>query len=132
MLEALAPGALIMNRSDESNSGLISLAVPDNMNLRDVCSSYDGAIQVFIANTDIRENELIESLSKMKLDRFDLKKIGVLEYSYFDEAPSNRVATVAYIDGPNNIKLVKTGVYDLDIVRQASSRISQYEIGEWA
>lgn len=60
----------------------------------------------------------------MKLDGFDLDKIGILEYPYFDEYPANRVATVVYIYGPNNIKLVKTGVYDFDIMKQASSKIS--------
>ena len=60
-----------------------------------------------------------------------MNKIGILEYPYFDEDPVNRIATVAYIYGPNSIKLVKAGVYDFDIVKQASSKISQYEIGEW-
>jgi len=98
--------------------------------LRDICSSYEGSIQVFITNTDIGENELAESLSKMKLNGFDLNKIGILEYPYFDEDPVNRIATVAYIYGPDNVKLVKTGVYDLDILKQALSKISRYEIGE--
>ena len=131
VLEALTPGALIINRNDRKNSGLISVAIPDNLDLRDICSSYEGAIQVFITDTDIGENELAESLNKMKLDGFDLNKIGILEYPYFDEDPVNRIATVAYIYGPNSIKLVKAGVYDFDIVKQASSKISQYEIGEW-
>lgn len=131
VLETLTPGAIIINRSDEKNTSLISIAIPDNLDLRDICSSYEGAIQVFITNTDIGENELIESLSKMKLDGFDLNKIGILEYPYFDEDSANRIATVAYIYGPNNIELVKTGVFDFDIVKQASSNISQYEIGEW-
>lgn len=131
VLEALTPGALIIERSDENNSELISVAIPDNLDLRDICSSYEGAIQVFITNTDIGENELAESLSKMKLNGFDLNKIGILEYPYFDEEPANRIATVAYIYKPDDVKLVKTGVYDLDILKQASSKISQYEIGEW-
>lgn len=131
VLEALTPGALIINRSDENNSGLISVAIPDNLDLRDICSSYEGAIQVFITDTAIGENELVESLNKMNLDEFDFNKIGILEYPYFDEDPANRTATIAYIYGPNNIKLVKTGIYDFDIVKQASSKISQYEIGEW-
>lgn len=49
----------------------------------------------------------------------------------YREDPANRIATAAYIYGPNNIKLVKTGVYDFDIVKQSSSKISQYEIGGW-
>lgn len=44
VLEALTPGALIINRSDENNSGLISVAIPDNLDLRDICSSYEGAV----------------------------------------------------------------------------------------
>ncbi len=132
VLETLTPGAIIINRGDKNNSILMSVAIPDNIDLRDICSSYEGTIQVFVNNTDIGGNALIESLSKMKLDGFDLNKIGILEYPYFDEDPSNRIVTVAYIYGPNNIKLVKTGVYDLNIVKQASSEISQYEIGEWA
>ena len=60
-----------------------------------------------------------------------MNKFGILEYPYFDEDPANRIATVVYIYGPNNIKLVKTSVYDFNIVEQASSKISQYEIGEW-
>lgn len=131
VLEMLTPGALIINRSDKNNSSLISVAIPDNLDLRDICSSYEGAIQVFIASTDVGENELVELLSKMKLDGFDLNKIGILEYPYFDEDPANRIATVAYIYGPNNVKLIKKGVYDLDTVKQASSNVSQYEIGEW-
>lgn len=43
----------------------------------------------------------------------------------------NRIAAVAYIYGPNNIQLIKVGVYDFDIVKQAPSKISQYEMGEW-
>lgn len=58
---------LIINCSDENNSSLISVAISDNLDLRDLCSSYEGVIQVFIINTDIGENELAESLSKMKL-----------------------------------------------------------------
>lgn len=131
VLEMLTPGALIINRSDKNNSSLISVAIPDNLDLRDICSSYEGAIQVFIASTDVGENELVELLSKMKLDGFDLNKIGILEYPYFDEDPANRIATVAYIYEPNNVKLIKKGVYDLDTVKQASSNVSQYEIGEW-
>lgn len=131
VLEALTPGALIINRNDENNSKLISVAIPDSLDLRDICSSYEGAIQVFITNTDIGENELVEILSKIELEGLNLNKIGILEYPYFDEDSANRIATVVYIYGPNNIELVKTGVYDLDIVKQASTNFSQYEIGEW-
>ena len=131
VLEALTPGALIIHGSDENNTGLIPVAIPDNVDLRDICNSYEGVIQVYIANTDIEENELIESFNKMKLDGLNLNKIGILEDRYFDEDPANRIATAAYIYGPNNIKLVKEGVYDLDTVKQASAQFSQYEIGEW-
>ena len=131
VLEALTPGALIIYRSDENNTSLISVAIPDNVDLRDICSSYEGVIQVYITNTDIEEKELIESFNKMKLDGLNLNKIGILEDPYFDEDPANRIATAAYIYGPNNIKLVKEGIYDLDTVKQASAQFSQYEIGEW-
>lgn len=131
VLEGLTPGALIINRNDENNSKLISVAIPDSLDLRDICSSYEGAIQVFITNTDIGENELVELLRKIELEGLNLNKIGILEYPYFDEDSANRIATVTYIYGPNNIELVKTGVYDLDIVKQASTNFSQYEIGEW-
>lgn len=131
VLEMLTPGALIIVRSDDNISDLLSVAIPDNLDLRDICSSYKGTLQVFITNTSIEENELAELLSKMELDGIDLSKIGILEYPYFDEDPANRIATVAYVYGPNNIKLVKAGVYDLDAVKQASTKFSQYEIGEW-
>lgn len=130
VLEMLTPGALIIARSD-NNSGLLSIAIPDNLDLRDICCSYEGAIKVFITNSSIGENELIESLSKIKLDGFNVNKIGILEYPYFDDDPTDRIATVAYVYEPNNIKLVKAGVYDLDAVKQASAKFSQYEIGEW-
>lgn len=131
VLEKLTPGALIINRSDENDVSLISIAIPDNLDLRDICSSYEGTIQVFITNTDIGESELVESISKMELDGIDLNKIGILEYPYLDEEPINKIATVAYVYGPDNVKLVKTGVFDFNIVKQASSELSQYEIGEW-
>lgn len=130
VLEMLTPGALIIARSD-NDSSLLSIAIPDNLDLRDICSSYEGAIKVFITNTSIEENELVDSLRKMKLDGFNVNKIGILEYPYFDEDPTDRIATVAYVYEPNNIKLVKAGVYDLDAVKQASTKFSQYEIGEW-
>lgn len=131
VLETLTPGALIINRSDENNSALISVAVPDNLDLRDICSSYESAIQVFITNTNIEENKLIKSLSAINLDRFGLNRIGILEYPYINEDPVERIVTVVYVYGPNDIKIVQPGVYDLNAVRQASSEISQYEIGEW-
>lgn len=131
VLEALTPGALIIYRSDENSADLISVAIPDNVDLRDICSSYDGAIRVYITNTGIEEKELAESLSKLELGGLNLNKIGILEGPYFDEDPANRIATAAYIYGPNNIKLVKEGIYDLDTVKQASAQFSQYEIGEW-
>lgn len=131
VLETLTPGALIINRNDDNNSSLISVAIPDNLDLRDICSSYGGAIQVFITDTYIEENELAELLGKMKLDGFDMNKIGILEYPYFDEDPVDRIATVAYIYEPNNVKLVKVGIYDLDTVKQATAKSSQYEMGEW-
>lgn len=131
VLEALTPGALIINRCDDDNQDMISVAIPDNLDLRDICNLYDGVLQAFITNTSIKENELAESLSKMELDGFNSNKIGILEYPYFDEDPANGIATVAYIYGPNNIKLVKEGMYDLDTVKQASTKFSQYEIGEW-
>lgn len=131
VLEMLTPGALIIARSDDKNPNLISVAIPDNLDLRDICSSYEGTIQVFITNTSIEENELTELLGKIELNGLNLNKIGVLEYPYADENPDNRIATVAYIYGPNNIKLVKAGAYDLDTVKQASAKFSQYEIGEW-
>ncbi len=131
VLEALTPGALIINRSDENNSELISVAIPDNIDLRDICSSYEGVLQVFITNSDIEEKELVNLLSNIKLGRFNLNKIGILQYPYFDENTANKIATVAYVYGPNNIELVKTGIYNLDILKQASVKVSQYEIGEW-
>lgn len=131
VLEMLTPGALIISRSDDSDSNFVSVAIPDNIDLRDICSSYEGAIQVFITNTSIEGNELAESLNKMELKGLDLNKIGILEYPYFDEEPANKIATVACIYGPNNINLIKAGVYDLDTVKQASAKISQFEIGEW-
>lgn len=131
VLEALTPGALIINRSDDNNSCLISVAVPDNFDLRDICSLYGGTILAFITNIGVDKNELIESLNKMELDGLNLNKIGILEYPYFDEDPANMIATVAYIYGPNNIKLVQEGVYDLDTIKQASNNFSQYEMEEW-
>lgn len=131
VLEALTPGALIINRNDDNNSSLLSVSIPDNLDLRDICSLYEGVIQVFITDTDIEETELAELLSKMVIDGFNFNKIGILEYPYFDEDPANIIATVAYIYEPNNIKLVKAGVYDFDTVKQASAKVSQYEIGEW-
>lgn len=85
--------------------------------MRDISSSYEGAIQVFITDTAIGETELAKSLKKMKLDGFNFNRIGILEYPYFDENPAKRIATIAYIYGPNKIKLVKTGIYDFDIVK---------------
>lgn len=131
VLEMLTPGALIIARSDDKNSDLIAVAIPDNLDLRDICSSYEGAIQVFITNTSIEGNELVELLNKMELKGLDLNKIGILEYLYYYEDPAERTATVACIYGPNNINLIKAGVYDLDTVKQASTKISQFEIGEW-
>ena len=131
VLEKLTPGALIINRSDENNVSLISIAIPDNLDLRDICSSYEGIIQVFITNTDIEESELIESISKMELAGIDLNKVGILEDPYLEEEPIKKIATVANVYGPDNVKLVKTGVFDFNIVKQASSELSQYEIGEW-
>ena len=131
VLEALTPGALIINRSDENNSDLISVAVPDNVDLRNICSLYEGTIQAFITNSVIEENELAKLLGNVELNGLDLNNIGILEYPYFDEDSTNKIATVAYVYGPNNIKVVKTGVYNLDILKQASVKVSQYEIGEW-
>lgn len=131
VLEALTPGALIINRCNDNNSSLISVAVPDSFDLKDICSLYEGTIQVFITNTGIEEDELVNSLNKIQLDELNLSKIGILEYPYFGEDSANMIATVAYIYGPNNIKLVKEGVYDLDTMKQASTKVSQYEIGEW-
>lgn len=131
VLETLTPGALIISRNDDNNSSLISVAIPDNLDLRDICSSYEGAIQVFITDTYIEENKLVELLGKMKLDGFDLNKIGILEYPYFDEDLADRIATVAYIYEPNNVKIEKAGIYDLDTVKQATAKSSQYEMGEW-
>lgn len=131
VLEALTPGALIISRSDDNNPSLISVAVPDNLDLRDICSSYEGAIQVFITDTGVENNELVDSLRKMKLDGVNLNKIGILEYPYFDENPADMIATVVCIYGPNDVKLVKEGIYDLGTVKLASAEFSQYEIGEW-
>lgn len=131
VLEALTPGALIINRSGENSASLIPVAIPDNIDLRDICSLYEGVIQVFVTNKCIKENDLAESLSKLELDGLNMNKIGILEYPYIDEDSVNRIATVAYVYGPDNIELVKTGMYDLDTVKQASAQLSQYEIGEW-
>lgn len=131
VLEALTPGAIIISRSDDNNPNLVSVAVPDSFDLRDICSSYEGAIQVFITNTGIENNELVGLLRKIKLDAVDLNKIGILEYPYFDEDPADMIATVVCIYGPNNVKLLKEGIYDLDTVKLASAEFSQYEIGEW-
>lgn len=132
ILEALTPGALIIDRSRDNDFGSLSVAIPDNLDLRDICSSYEGTIQVFITNTCTEEDEMVESLRKMKCDWSNLNRIGILEYPYFDEDPAERIATVVCVYGPNNIKLVKEGTYDLETVKQASSEPSQYEIGEWA
>lgn len=131
VLEALTPGALIINRDDDNNSSLLSVAIPDNLDLRDICSSFEGTIQVFITDTDIEETELVELLSKMVIDGINFNKIGILECPYYDADPSNKIATVVYIYEPNNIKLVRAGVYDFNTVKQASAKVSQYEIGEW-
>lgn len=131
VLEKLTPGALIINRNDDNNSSLVSIAIPDNIDLRDICSSYEGVMQGFITNTSTNENEIVELLSNMELSGVNTNEIGILEYPYFDENLTNTIATVAYVYGPNNVKIVKAGVYDLETVKQASAMISQYEIGEW-
>lgn len=129
VLEALTPGALIINRGDENKA--ISVAVPDNLDLRDICSSYDGEMRVFITKTSVNENELIESLNRLKVDEVDFNKIGIIEYPYFDEKIADKTATVVQIFGPNNIKIEKEGVYDFDTVKQSTIELSQYEMGEW-
>ena len=131
VLEALTPGAIIIERTNEENSKLIAVAVPDNSDLRDICSSYEGTIHGFITDKEIDENELIESISKIKLDEFDMNKIGILEFPYFDENSSDMIATVVHIYGSDNIKLTKEGAYDYYSVKQATNQVSQYEIGEW-
>ena len=131
VLEALTPGALIINRNNISNSDLISVAIPDNTDLRDICSSYEGFIRVFITKTKFKENELIEILGNMKLNGLDVSKMGILEYPYYDEPPVKHNATIADVFGPNQINIIKLGVYDLDTIKQASVTLSQYEMGGW-
>lgn len=131
VLEAFTPGALIVNRYDDNDAGLISVAVPDDPDLRDICSLYGGTLRVFVTDTYIQENDFIECLKTVKLDGLNMNVIGVLECQYCNEDSVGAIATVVNINGSNDIELVKPGVYDFDIVRQASAKYSQYEMGEW-
>lgn len=126
VLEALTPGALIIRCN-----GNRSVAIPDNIDLRDISNLYDGTLEVFITNEACDEIDIIERLLKIDFKCLNLTKIGVLECPYYGEDSINTTATVVDIPSVNIVKVEKEGVYDLQTVKQASSTVSQYEMGEW-
>lgn len=129
VLEALTPGAIIV--CDNNKPDQMPAAVPDNLDLRDLCSVYGGTLQVFVAPNNMNEQELCDMFTKMDIAGFNLNTIGILEYPYYDEDPNSVVATVVSITDLNNVHIVKKGIYNSDVISLALNTVSCYEIGEW-
>lgn len=131
VLELLTPGPLILVRGDESESDLLPVAIPDCFDLRDICSIYNGTMQVYFVTNNTEIQQLIEVLSGISLQQYGINQLGILEYPSYEGEGINDSATISRVYNPGNVKTIVEGAIDTNLIEKASKAVCLWEMGEW-
>lgn len=128
VMELLCPGSLVIMRDENLVSDKSPVAIPDNCDLRDILSAFNGVMQVFVRMGQGGLAQLEEILQDLD-QQHSFNMIGVLESSHMESA-DNRV-TVVRIISPGNVQCIVEGTINLNTVKEASNRVSIWEIEDW-
>lgn len=129
-LEALSPGPLILATGAGNASQATLVAVPDNGDLRDICSVLGGTATAFLHAGAGGHAELEGLLSASSARDGASRQLGVLQ-PIIATPTRGELPTVVRITGPGEVECLVEGALTMDRVRSAASAISQWEIGEW-
>ena len=129
VLELLSPGPLVIVRDEDLLSDTLPVAIPDDSALRDIASSFDGTLQVFIWREQGGLTELEGELRSLDQEQCRFNMIGVLDSSFM-KATDARI-TIAKVIGPGDVQCIVAGTVDLNAVRDASRRVSVWEVEDW-
>lgn len=129
VMESLCPGSLIIIRDDSLTSEKIPVAIPDNRDLRDILSSFNGVMQAFVWRGQGGQTQLEGILHNFDQQKCNFNLVGILEPFYI-ESSDNRV-TIARIISPGNVQCIVEGTISLKAVKEASNRVSVWEIEDW-
>ncbi len=131
VMEALSPGALIIEREHDSNVSSLSVSVPDDFDLRDICSFYGGTIQAFLWKGEKDLNLVKEAFRDIEEGQGSIRQYSILETPLYEEEIIRKKATVVSVHGPGEISCSTEGAFTLEVVNEASKMASMWEIGEW-
>lgn len=131
VLEALTPGSLIVMRSNSLEKDHLPVAIPDYYDLRDICNTYSGTMQVYFWKKKPGQQELQEILFSLNLSKYNISQVGVLECPSYEEEIQPDVATIVRILGPGDVQCIAEGQFDIGMIEAASKSISIWEMGEW-
>lgn len=129
VMELLSPGSLIIARDENLLSDTLPVALPDDCSLRDIASSFNGTLQVFIWRGQGGLTEFERVLRSLDREQCSFNMIGVLDSSYL-KATDTRI-TIAKIIGPGDVQCIVNGTIDLNTIKEASRRVSVWEVEDW-
>lgn len=128
-MEALSPGPLIVEVGQKNGSGKTMVCIPSDADLRDIAASLGGTAAAMIVTgvpLPIDVQTVLLGSAPGSLGR----ATGLLR------APARRdqqveLPTVVRILEPGSVECLSQGALSLEAVRQATTRITQTEIGDW-
>lgn len=129
VIEEFAPGRIIVDSQDENQ---LPVSIPDSMDLRDLCSVYNGFITAFLADSRYELSELINLLDQLQLDSLNNSVIGVLENPWVDEKSANYASTIVKFHADRDVEIIQEGDVSGAAVIAATKHVSLTEIGEWS
>jgi hypothetical protein len=128
-MEALSPGPLIVEVAQKNGSGTKMVCIPNNADLRDIASSLGGIAAAMIVTgvlLPIDVQTVLLGSGPGMLGR----ATAVLRASATRQAPVES-PTIVRILAPGSVECLSHGALSLEVVRQATTRIAQAEIGDW-
>lgn len=129
VMESLCPGSIIIMRDESLSSEKLPVAIPDNFDLRDILSSFNGVMQVYIGRAQGGLSQLEGILQNLDKQQCNFNMVGVLEPSNI-ESIDNRVTIVRTIS-PGDVQCISEGAINLKTVVEASNRVSAWEVEDW-
>lgn len=131
VMEAVCPGALILENSSMAKQQRLPIAMPDSFDLRDLCSLFGGVLKVLLKADSIGIEGLLETLDSEAIRKAGFSQIGILETPNYDGDYPPSKATIVSVEAPGEIKCSSRGDIDLEVIKKASKHTSIWEIGEW-
>lgn len=132
-MESLSPGPLVLEVAGESDLWRRRVCVPDSIDLRDIASSLGGMVPARFLEEEGEGPSLVQSALDQSTEgspATGVHAVGVLELHEHHNGLLGR-PTVVRVLSPGSIECLSQGATSLEMVVQASKRLSEWEMGEW-